>query len=424
MQDSLNSLDEEAPSTAGVDDDSVLGTISVLTLNVWVNKAQENIHRQVVGIRKLKPDVICLQEVFHIGVLEGYRANFPDYHLMAFGKGFSFNATAILLICYIILSGLVWAWLVWVLLRVSGHFMKEWLLLIPFSTLIVFWWTRKNYLYPFLLGNRTGLVLLVRRCAELEIDSEWQSCVMFSPKEGHQADILNILRPRGFIMALGRLRLKNDQHLPVKFCTTHLNQPPIQAPGVGRHQQIKELVAALCKKDGSLCICGADLNAPPPGTDNGTTCTTYQDMCLHFNDAWLAHHECPDPNVDGLTWDQQENPMCITATNAVFYGAECLRWRCDYIMWSYKSEDVADTAKRVAISVRSCDIVLDKEDSVSDHYGVLAVFDVKRLENKRIFSTVTFEGRPSSRPWQRPSLGQALHNLARASRVAWELQEV
>merc|ERR1712136_545732 len=139
--------------------------------NVWVNKAQENIHRQVVGIRKLKPDVICLQEVFHIGVLEGYRANFPDYHLMAFGKGFSFNATAILLICYIILSGMVWAWLVWVLLRVSGHFMKEWLLLIPFSTLIVFWWTRKNYLYPFLLGNRTGLVLLV--------SSVWRTSVSF-----------------------------------------------------------------------------------------------------------------------------------------------------------------------------------------------------------------------------------------------------
>lgn len=371
----------------------VVGQLSVLTLNVWVNRAQENVNRQIKGIRELRPDVICLQEVFHLDVLEAYRTAFPEYRFIAFGRGHSFTALCALLAIMIALATASAGIIALVVQLTAGKWRIAWLLASPLIAMTYLRVVRHHWTVAFLTGNRTGLAMLVRREA-VALDDKKVECIAFSSL-AHGADLLNWLRPRGFINAPGSLKLPGGQHVPVRFSTTHLNQPLEQRLGAGRHRQVQE-VLTHCLHDNEFFVLGCDLNATPPGTQNGSDCCTYQHVCAELSDAWAATNP-NDPCRDGLTWDMRENPMCTSMLNNLFYGASPLRWRCDYIFWRYRSHPSGPDGHSVdnnpdagaddmlggtcscpaTVRVRSCDIVFTGTSSVSDHFGVHSTFDFR-----------------------------------------------
>jgi len=384
---SMSSVLPDLSSRCSWDSDAaeadVLGTLKVLTLNVWVKDARTRMKEQVRGIRRLDPDVICLQEVFDAGVLYQYGHAFPDYELVAFGKTCT-SCAAVTLITGMALGTAVVCLVTNLLLMLfSGIISLEWLLIQPLAVLVVFLVTRHHFFFVFLWGNKTGLAMLVRRSA-IDVDLDQKPCQVFSPL-GHAEDFLNILRPRGYISVPGRLRLRGTlrRTLNINLMTTHLNQPVVQPRGAGRHRQVQEIVDRStedsCK---GLTVVGCDLNATPPGTQGGTSCNTYRAMAEHFSDAWAGVHS--NDVGQGLTWDQKENPLCISALNSLFWGIKTLRWRCDYVFWRYQQEpDLED----IVVSVRSCDMVFTGGDAVSDHYGIFAVFEVRSADGRTVPSS-------------------------------------
>jgi len=377
-------------------DPTLLHRISVLTLNVWVNRARYNLERQLQGVRELFPDVICLQEVFHTDVLEAYRKAFPDYCLVAFGQAHNFSAMAALFLIMLAVAA-IFSGAVWLVERfVSDTRWKTvWTIAVPLMMVCYERVVRHHWTIAFLTGNRTGLAMLVRREA---VDLHERKCVTFS-RAGHAADLLNILRPRGFISAAGVVPMPHGKgSLPVRFVTTHLNQPLEQALGDGRHRQVKE-VFAKCIKDDELLIMGCDLNATPPGTINGSDCNTYADVLEEMEDAWVNTNPS-DPQRDGLTWDQANNPLCSGLLNKVFYGLETLRWRCDFIFYRFGrrtpvSEDASehdvklDSGKpsEFTVDTSECNLAFTANQAVSDHFGVFAVFDIREgVRSKDVIS--------------------------------------
>lgn len=360
------------PDVGGEIGTECLAQISVLTLNVWVNKALANVQRQCEGISGLNPDFICLQEVFSMPVLRAYQRAFPHYELVAFGRQWTRNATIAFAVGLLVPPTIYWGCLALFFSAISrpAPLLLLWCACFVFHALLF----KNHYCVPFFLGNLTGLAILARKDSN-RFGEFTASCVPFSHPEGQGADFLNVFRQRGFLTVKGMLQIHGRlEPLPICIATTHLNQPPEQAPFTGRHQQVQELCAALDEeqKDGGLVVLGADLNATPPGTLRGTTCSTYTDLMERFSDAWCSKHTS-DPNVDGLTWDQRENPMCQSALNSLFYGTDPLRWRCDYILWNHTSPP---SLPDLSVSIRSCDMVLTGDNAVSDHYGVLAVMQI------------------------------------------------
>lgn len=354
--------------------DISLGQVSVLTLNVWVNRAETNVCAQIEGIRKYSPDIICLQEVFSVPVLKAYQKAFPEYEFVAFGRGFTCLGT-LAFTALLLIPATVFALMASALLYLVSTIETVWLPLLawPPCLLMHMHFFRKHYFWPFLVGNLTGLALMVRK-DETRLSKLTAKCTKFSYPLGHAEDFLNSLRPRGLLTVSGQIQLRGrEETFPIHIATTHLNQPPAQSPGAGRHQQVKEICESFLKPgDGGLILLGADLNASPPGTDSGTQCSTYEEITRHLSDAWCATNPS-DPNADGLTWDQKENPMCQSAMNSLFYGTRPLRWRCDYLLWGHRP---TACAKDVKVSVKSCDMVFVGDAAVSDHYGVLAVLDI------------------------------------------------
>eukprot|EP00927_Polykrikos_kofoidii_P009703 TRINITY_DN14063_c0_g1_i1.p1 TRINITY_DN14063_c0_g1~~TRINITY_DN14063_c0_g1_i1.p1 ORF type:complete len:461 (-),score=52.23 TRINITY_DN14063_c0_g1_i1:46-1428(-) len=351
-----------------------LNELSVLTLNVWVIGAVANLPSQVTCVREKNPDIILLQEAFHMTVVDGYRHAFPDYDLVAFGRNLTPVAT---FGCFLFLS--VGSTILFVptimVLFVSGTpslrtwyvWFIVWLLCFFLATM----YNRYHYYTAFLMGNVTGMVMLVRKH---KFDGVSTTCATFS-YEALQEDFLNGFRPRGYLTITAELKDQSEgPPLKVRVATTHLNQPPQQPPNKGRHLQVRELFSS-CLHDDELFILGADLNATPPGTLRGTQCNTYVDMTSELTDAWLQKNGENERDF-GYTWDQAGNPMCRSATNAIFYGTERLQWRCDYVMWRHRPKRAASNSR--SVKLRSCELVFKDEEAVSDHFGIFAVFDIYR----------------------------------------------
>lgn len=358
---------------------TLYGRLSVLTLNVYVNHVRQVAQLQIRKIRYLNPDVVCLQEVFDLDVLEAYRRAFPDYLLVAFGRAHNFSAllalTALMLALSTLFSGVI---LIFEKL-LHGRWRVVWLFACPTVMIMYSRLIRHHWTIAFLTGNRTGLAMLVRRDA-VDVDIKAIRCQKFS-RVGHAADLLNLLRPRGFLSVTGQLRLNGcPEPVRVRLVNTHLNQPLDQALGDGRHRQVKEILSS-CLQDDELLVLSGDLNATPPGTNKGTECKTYEYLAEHLTDSWAASNPS-DPSRDGLTWDMKENPLAASPVTKAFYGSFLLRWRCDYIFWrrsmtSKISEEIAEADKgRVSVDLQSCNLVFTGPRAVSDHYGVHAVFEV------------------------------------------------
>lgn len=374
-------------------DAGVLRQLTVLTLNVWVNKARENSRLQIKRIRELSPDVICLQECFHMDVVQAYRHGFPDYKLVAFGRAHNCSAVFAVLAIFIFLASFFAG-----IVLLGEHAIDDakwrtaWMLTLPVMVLCYAKLVRHHWSLAFLTGNRTGLVMLVKRDT-VELDN--CECTFFS-REGNAADVLNLLRPRGFISCSGTIKLPG-LHAPlrVRLVTTHLNQPLEQALGDGRHRQVSEVLKA-CIRDDELLVIGADLNATPPGTKQGSNCSTYNEVVAQVGDAWLDAPNSCATQCEGFTWDQEANPCSVSPINNLFYGTQSIRWRCDYIFWLHRcgsallrqpegletvaAECLPTAATKsiqpaVFVKVKACTTVF-KEQFVSDHFGVHAVFEI------------------------------------------------
>merc|ERR1712118_217995 len=116
-----------------------------------------------MGIRRLAPDVICLQEVFHMDV-DVYRAAFPDYCCVAFGG--AQNASALIaFIAIMVASASCFSGAVWLVERFvkEGRWRTVWLVGVPLIFLLYTRLIRHHWTIAFLTGNRTGLAMLVRR---------------------------------------------------------------------------------------------------------------------------------------------------------------------------------------------------------------------------------------------------------------------
>jgi endonuclease/exonuclease/phosphatase family metal-dependent hydrolase len=373
----------------------LLKRLRVLTLNVWVNNARENSKNQIRSIRELNPDVIFLQEVFHIDVLEAYRTGFPDYHLVAFHRAHNVAAVIAVVALYLLVAAFFAAAILLVeKLTTNDIWRAIWTVSIPVMMAIYARFVRHHWTIAFLTGNRTGLALLLRRDL---VDVQESQCVVYS-RAGHVGDLLNILRPRGFISVVARLKLPGTRcSLPVRFVTTHLNQPLEQSLGDGRHRQVKE-VFNRCLQNQEFLVLGGDFNATPPGTNNGSDCNTYRDLTHELSDAW-ADTNPSDPMRDGLTWDQEENHMSVSPLNALWWGSALIRWRCDYIFWRHQkgaANEVPTKYKTVSppplcdkpaateeaqdckVSLQACSLAFTGDAAVSDHYGVHAVFDIMK----------------------------------------------
>eukprot|EP00928_Gymnodinium_smaydae_P014173 TRINITY_DN15150_c0_g1_i1.p1 TRINITY_DN15150_c0_g1~~TRINITY_DN15150_c0_g1_i1.p1 ORF type:complete len:573 (+),score=76.14 TRINITY_DN15150_c0_g1_i1:34-1719(+) len=378
--------------------EELFGQLSVLTLNVWAKRAVVKIQEQVEGVRLYDPDVICLQEVFHLHVLESYRAAFPDYVLVAAGRQLTWLATGLFILWFVALPTAICSVVVAVMCRFLHNCFWLGVSLWPVIVFLNYWPFRDHYFVAFLVGNQTGLAMLIRR-NKFDLAMENGSCVNFSYPDGHAEDGLNCMRARGYIVAAGTIPLKGGRtSLKLRVATTHLNQPTLQPKGRGRHQQVRELLEG-CLHPGELLVLAGDFNATPPGTEGGTQCNTYQEITAWLSDAW-ADVNAGDPAKDGLTWDQEGNPYCVSATNSLLYGTTPLRWRCDFVLWRQSRPEeryhegrggqngdgrpgVAEVngrslADEVEVQVRSCDTVLVGDDAVSDHYAVLATFDILR----------------------------------------------
>jgi len=380
--------------------DNVLGILTVLTLNVWVKDARTRLKDQIQSIRQLDPDVICLQEVFDAGVLHKYGSAFPDYELVAFGKSCTSCAAVTLVAGVAVGALLVWAAVNLVLLLLLG-IKLQWLILQPVAMVLVCLVSRHHFWFVFLWGNKTGLAMLVRRSA-IELNLDQRLCHVFSP-QGHAEDCLNKMRPRGYILVPGRLRLRGMvEPLRVNLMTTHLNQPMRQPRGAGRHRQVQELIDRLTEDscDGLVVVAG-DLNATPPCTKGGTNCNTYRSMTEHLSDAWTMANS--HDRSEGLTWDQQENPLCVSSVNRMFFGAKTLRWRCDYIFWRCTGPCLEDASA----VLKSCEMVFTGKQAVSDHFGVLATFEIQSGGgNTRAPEAPAFQGRrrPDNHPPASPHI--------------------
>lgn len=219
-------------------------------------------------------------------------------------------------------------------------------------------WKNPAQMTGFVIGNRSGNLLFVRKANTRCLST---SATLF--KEWIY-DYLNWVRPRGYLLFNGVLEVK-DKQFPFRVATSHLDQLPSQPVGRGRVRQAKEMLAQLTNFEGLSLLTG-DLNCTPLGVHGGTTCGTYELIKEHMYDSWEGNKEpC-------ITWDQVENPLAVSALNDVAYGkaegqSPHYRQQVDYIFFKHQG---AGTVKR-----RSCEVVF-KENPVSDHYGVLAIFDV------------------------------------------------
>lgn len=334
---------------ADLEGDSILpplhNELRVLTLNVWMLEAPTRRNQQVAAIRKLNPDIVCLQEAFSMRLINAFRKAFSaEYEMVRFRGRCSIGAIMVVALFYSIIVAPWFALAAFGINRVKIGAIAS----LVICALILL--CNPGEVTAFLCGNRTGLLLLVRRDRIIGLDT---SAHFF---QEWKLDYLNLLRPRGFLCATGALRSSSGD-LPFQVLTSHLDQQPDQPKGRGRFMQSKELMEQVSSFDG-LTVLAGDLNFDESeGGDAGP----YRVITEQMEDAW-------DGNDDpGITWDQIQNPLCQHPVSEFAYGAAS-QHRYDYVFWRQKGRGRAVR--------RSCEVVFKDAEAMSDHYGVLAVFEV------------------------------------------------
>eukprot|EP00930_Biecheleria_cincta_P038962 TRINITY_DN26789_c0_g1_i1.p1 TRINITY_DN26789_c0_g1~~TRINITY_DN26789_c0_g1_i1.p1 ORF type:complete len:365 (-),score=50.69 TRINITY_DN26789_c0_g1_i1:53-1147(-) len=340
-----------------------IAELRVLTLNVWIDEAPKRCGDQVAALRAVDPDIFCLQEAFSMKVARTFEEAFAqEYEVVRFQSRLSYGAVLSLTVYTFILS--LVSFCLWCIdqLVVSGQLVLQSCVIGAFGTglslTILTLYTNPKNLVDFLFGNKTGLMLLAKRSViehmttDVSLFKEWRY------------DYLNWVRPRGYVQISGFLNIQeegNDVRVPFKVVTSHLDQVITQKEGHGRIAQAREIMRRELDGFKGLVVMAGDWNCTPHDNPGGTRCGTYDAMRLEMDDAWHGDHGL------GATWDQVGNPLAVSKANDMAYqNTELLQWRCDITFWKNT------TSQKVC--VKSCEILFQPPELVSDHYGLLTTF--------------------------------------------------
>lgn len=236
-------------------------SLRVLTFNIYIGHpyyflegkhslAQSfRLESQVEEIRKLNPDIFCLQEMYSSDILEVYKEHFPDFNCFYIKDALAFN--------HICLYTFIFAFYIYIIqLPLSSEYIL--FLCILFSCCcyyFIFYTAAGN----FINGNiRTANVIFYKKN---KFKYKSGSAHYFHNQDG---DILNMGRKRGFITL--NLLHKNKEiqvincHLSNKQDNLERYQPPIS--NINRYEQVLQLIKTnkLNKSKIPIIICG-DFNS-------------------------------------------------------------------------------------------------------------------------------------------------------------------
>eukprot|EP00930_Biecheleria_cincta_P104868 TRINITY_DN97329_c0_g1_i1.p1 TRINITY_DN97329_c0_g1~~TRINITY_DN97329_c0_g1_i1.p1 ORF type:complete len:340 (-),score=48.47 TRINITY_DN97329_c0_g1_i1:55-1074(-) len=335
--------------------------LSVLTFNVWYEQVAKRWPAQVIAIRKLKPDIICLQEVQSLDVANHFCKEFSaEYKCARFEGRLSLGTMFVLGIAWLLLYAF------WAFCQQLGIIDQRPILggLLSVLCLLLILWRDPAQATGFLLGNRTGLLLFVRKEKML---STRLSATLFRE---WQYDYLNWVRPRGFLTVDAELQVGQSK-IPLKVMSSHLDQPIQQVEGRGRVRQAEEMLEQIKQFQG-LALLAGDLNCTKSNVPGGTSCGTYELIRKHMKDACEVNKDPTSSEIKQcFTWDQVENPLARSTMNDLAYGSSSpLRQQVDYVFWQHQGP-IGN------ISCSSCQVVFNEDGNLlSDHYGMLAKFRV------------------------------------------------
>jgi len=236
-------------------------SIRVLTFNIYIGHpyyllegkhslAQSiRLDSQIEEIKKLQPDIFCLQEMYSSNLLDTYKEKFPDFDCFYVKDTIAFNHVFLytILLCFYIYI---------IHLPLNTEYIL--FLLVLFSSCCYYF---VFYTSPgiFINGNiRTANVIFYRRN---KFKYKSGNAHYFHNQDG---DILNMGRKRGFVTL--NLTYKNKEiqiincHLSNKQDNLERYQPPIS--NINRYEQVLQLIKLHKLKDTQtpIIICG-DFNS-------------------------------------------------------------------------------------------------------------------------------------------------------------------
>jgi len=281
-------------------------SIRVLTFNIYIGHpyyllegkhslAQSvRLDSQIEEIKKLNPDIFCLQEMYSSNLLDIYKEHFPNFKCFYIKDTIAFN--------HIFLYAVMLAFYLYIIhLPLNTEYIL--FLLVLFSSCCYYF---VFYTTPgiFINGNiRTANVIFYRRD---KFKYKSGNAHHFNNQDG---DILNIGRKRGFITLNLTYKGKEIQvincHLSNKQDNLERYQPPIS--NINRYEQVIQLIKANKLKDSKIpiIICG-DFNSCNT-TLEVTKLKEYMQQTLEnkYNHTWSKSndltslfHICDDHQAD------------------------------------------------------------------------------------------------------------------------------
>ena len=296
--------------------------LRVLTFNIYIGHPyyllegkhsliqSMRLDSQIAEIKKLTPDIFCLQEMYSSDLLDIYKEKFPAFDCFYVKDTIAFN--------HIFLYALLLAFYIYIIhLPLNTEYIL--LLLILFSCCCYYF---VFYTTPgiFINGNiRTANVIFYRRN---KFKYKSGTAHYFHNQEG---DLLNIGRKRGFLTL--NLTYKNKEiqiincHLSNKQENLERYQPPVS--NINRYEQVLQLIKQHKLKDTEtpIIICG-DLNSSNSTLEvlklkecaKQTLTEKYNHTWSKSNDLTLLFHICDDHQADYIFY---KSLKCIDS-NMVF----------------------------------------------------------------------------------------------------------
>jgi endonuclease/exonuclease/phosphatase family metal-dependent hydrolase len=337
----------------------------MVTLNVFAGSplpflygATRSLHNsgrltsQIVGLKDLAADIICLQEVVCPRVLKAFKRSFPSsgFHCMYFSPERGLRRGVLVAWGMILLSvlaitalgvGFVTTIVPDATFGPTTATYTLWITLVTFATLVVgvlvFYMVRTSATYVWLTGIPTGLVIFVRKSPRLQVLKVTRH--LFVEQHG---DFLNVLNPRGFI----GVDLVFDTAM-LRLVNTHLNHGP--ATCRHRQAQVNELTIFLQSRPldafADVCVLG-DLNVPAASQEVRSLCTS---NCIHNT---LAAGQVIPPETWSLANPLTHNPFIPHGGNR----------QLDFIL-TPNSED--------RLVTNHCRRIFAVSPFLSDHFGIL-----------------------------------------------------
>ena len=293
--------------------------IRVLTFNIYIGHpyyllegkhslAQSfRLDSQIEEIKKLKPDIFCLQEMYSSNLLDIYKEHFPDFKCFYVKDTIAFN--------HIVLYAIILASYLYILhLPLNTEYILSLFVLFSSCYYYFIFYTTPGI---FINGNiRTANVIFYKKD---KFKFKNGRAHHFHNQDG---DILNMGRKRGFITLNLTYKDKEIQiincHLSNKQDTLERYQPPVS--NINRYEQVLQLIKTLELKNTQIpiVICG-DFNSSNTTLEvsklkeymSQTLAETYNHTWSKSNDLTSLFHICDDHQADYIFY---KSLKCINGT--------------------------------------------------------------------------------------------------------------